>query len=289
MVPGIIRFRLRASRIFQHWRVLLIIMGVVPAWGSEPAPEFSGEFTQGGLVLGRAPPGSRITLDGEPVPVTPSGHFLLGFGRDAEPASELQLTLTGGTLWQSRVTVAPREFKIQRINGLPPAQVTPPPQVLKRIRDESVKVARARAQTRASPDFLSGFQWPVEGPITGVYGSQRILNGEPRQPHYGVDVGVPTGTLVRAPAPGLVVLAEPDLYFSGGTLILDHGYGLSSSFLHLSALLVKPGARVAAGEPIARVGATGRVTGPHLDWRMNLGQVRIDPVLVLKAIPRAEP
>ncbi len=289
MVPGIIRFHLAASRIFRLWWVL-VITAAAPAWGSEPAPEFSGEFTQGGLVLGRAPPGSRITLDGKPVPVTPTGHFLLGFGRDAGPASDLQVTLTGGaTRWQSRLAVAPREFRIQRINGLPPAQVTPPPEVLKRIRDESVKVARARAGARASPDFLAGFQWPVEGPITGVYGSQRILNGEPRQPHYGVDVGVPTGTLVRAPAPGLVVLAEPDLYFSGGTLILDHGYGLSSSFLHLSALLVESGTEVRAGDPIARVGATGRVTGPHLDWRMNLGQVRLDPVLVLKAIPHADP
>jgi murein DD-endopeptidase MepM/ murein hydrolase activator NlpD len=219
------------------------------------------------------------------VGITQAGVFLLGFGRDAAAHSELRGIGPDGTVWSMALAIAPRQFKIQRISGLPPAQVTPPPEVLARIGRENARVAEARALIRASEDFLGGFDWPVRGPITGVYGSQRILNGEPRQPHYGVDVGVPTGTLVRAPAAGRVTLAEPDLYFSGGTLILDHGYGLSSSFLHLSKLLVKVGAQVAAGDPIAEVGATGRVTGPHLDWRMNLGSVRIDPTLVMTALP----
>ncbi len=255
------------------------------ARGAGAAPLVAGEFTQGGLAVGRVAAGSRVTLDGKPVPVTASGVFLLGFGRDAGPASVLHSKAPDGSEWQQTLAIVPREFQVQRINGLPAAQVTPPEEVLRRIREESVRVARARAGLRPSDDFLAGFQWPVKGPITGVYGSQRILNGEPRQPHYGVDVGVPTGTLVRAPAAGLVVLAEPDLYFSGGTLIVDHGQGLSSSFLHLSELLVAPGAQVAAGDPIARVGATGRVTGPHLDWRMNLGAVRLDPTLVMRALP----
>jgi murein DD-endopeptidase MepM/ murein hydrolase activator NlpD len=261
--------------------------GLVYADGAAPA--LVGEFTQGGLVIGQAAAGSRVTLDGQLVPITTAGIFLLGFGRNAGRLSQLRGTRPDGTAWQVELTIAPRDFKIQRINGLPQAQVTPPAEVLARIRAENSKVARARAERRISDDFLTGFTWPVEGPITGVYGSQRILNGEPRQPHYGVDVGVPTGTVVRAPAAGLVTLAEPDLYFSGGTLILDHGYGLSSSFLHLSKLLVAPGTHVAAGDPIAHVGATGRVTGAHLDWRMNLGTVRVDPTLVMKALPRPGP
>ena len=264
-------------------------MLVVSLCHGQPAvPVFSGEFTQGALVVGRVPAGSRITLDDQPVAMARDGVFLLGFGRDAGPAAELRGVTPEGSSWHIPLQIAPRNFKVQRINGLPQAQVTPPPEVLARIRSENARVASARARVRASDDFLGGFAWPVQGPITGVYGSQRILNGEPRQPHYGVDVGVPTGTLVRAPAAGQVTLAEPDLYFSGGTLILDHGYGLSSSFLHLSRLLVEPGVQVAAGDPIAEVGATGRVTGAHLDWRMNLGKVRIDPTLVMQALPIAD-
>jgi murein DD-endopeptidase MepM/ murein hydrolase activator NlpD len=123
------------------------------------------------------------------------------------------------------------------------------------------------------------------GPITGVYGSQRVYNGVPKNPHYGVDYAAPTGTEVVAPAAGIVRLAHPDLFYSGGTMIIDHGHGLSSSFLHLSGLLVAEGARVTRGQPIALVGATGRATGPHLDWRMNWHQQRIDPQLVLETLP----
>ena len=275
----------RISRLLCVAAVSIAYSG--PGFGAEPV--FSGDFTQGALVMGRTAAGTVVTLDGNPVTVTETGVFLLGFPREADPASELRGHGPEGGQWRLDITIVPRDFPIQRINGLPSAQVTPPSEVLQRIREESSKVARARATSRQIADFLAGFAWPVEGPITGVYGSQRILNGEPRQPHFGVDIGVPTGTLVRAPAPGLVVLAEPDLYFSGGTLILHHGYGLSSSFLHLSELLVAPGTTVAAGDPIARVGATGRVTGPHLDWRMNLHNVRIDPTLVMSALPRPDP
>lgn len=284
----IIRCLVKAARGGMRVAAGLTVAALCWGAGNGAEPSFNGAFTQGGLVMGVTVAGSVVTLDGSPVPVTDAGVFLLGFSREAGPVSELHGRSPNGDAWRLELAIAPRDFKIQRINGLPSAQVTPPPEVLKRIRDESVRVARARATFREVADFLAGFQWPVQGPITGVYGSQRILNGEPRQPHFGVDIGVPTGTLVRAPAPGVVVLAEPDLYFSGGTLILDHGYGLSSSFLHLSALLVEPGTTVAAGDPIARVGATGRVTGPHLDWRMNLNKVRIDPTLVMEAIPASE-
>ena len=181
----------------------------------------------------------------------------------------------------------PREYRIQRIDGLPPGKVTPrSKEDLARIRREVAMVKRARLTDDARTDFLGGFRWPIKGPISGVYGSQRILNGEPRQPHYGVDIAVPTGTKALAPAAGVVTLAHPDMFFSGGTLIVDHGHGLSSAFLHLSRILVKKGQRVAQGQPIAEVGATGRVTGPHLDWRINLFGRRIDPELLVGPMPK---
>jgi murein DD-endopeptidase MepM/ murein hydrolase activator NlpD len=260
---------------------LAVLILAAPHAGSESPPK----LVQGGLYITQVPPGTTAQLPGGKVIVTREGILLAAVGRDFPPLAELTLRLPGGIEQHQAMGVEQRQFKVQRINGLPTQKVTPPKAVLERIRAEQVRVSKARAVRRPQADFHAGFRWPVEGPITGVYGSQRILNGEPRQPHYGVDVGVPTGTPVVAPSPGLVTLAERDLYFSGGTLIVDHGYGLSSTFLHLSEILVKVGARVEQGQAIAKVGATGRVTGPHLDWRMNLENVRIDPVLVLEVLP----
>ena len=249
------------------------------------ALSLSGDLAQGGIAVGRLPPGATVVLPGGHAVVTDAGLVLLAVGRDFPAQAEVVVRLPSGLEQSETIAVRQRQFNIQRIDGLPPRQVTPPAEVLARIRSEQARVGRARAQQRRHADFVAGFRWPVEGPITGVYGSQRVLNGQPRQPHYGVDIGVPTGTMVVAPSPGLVTLADDDLYFSGGTLIIDHGYGLSSSFLHLSEILVAEGEYVAQGQAIAKVGATGRVTGPHLDWRMNLGNVRVDPVLVLAALP----
>ncbi len=249
------------------------------------ALSLSGDLAQGGIAVGRLPPGATAVLPGGHAVVTDAGLLLLAVGRDFPAQAEVVVRLPSGLEQSETIAVRQRQFNIQRIDGLPPRQVTPPAAVLARIRSEQARVGRARAQHRRHADFSAGFRWPVEGPITGVYGSQRVLNGQPRQPHYGVDIGVPTGTMVVAPSPGLVTFADDDLYFSGGTLIIDHGYGLSSSFLHLSEIIVAEGEHVRQGQAIAKVGATGRVTGPHLDWRMNLGNVRIDPVLVLAALP----
>jgi murein DD-endopeptidase MepM/ murein hydrolase activator NlpD len=168
---------------------------------------------------------------------------------------------------------------------LPPDKVTPPSSLLDRIRRENAWVDEARRRDIPQTYFLSGFAWPVTGRISGVYGSQRILNGEPRQPHYGVDIAAPVGTPVRAPADGVVTLAEPNLYYTGVTLIIDHGYRLSSTLMHLSRLHVKVGQQVRKGEVVAAVGASGRVTGPHLDWRMNWREARIDPALLVPPMP----
>ena len=181
------------------------------------------------------------------------------------------------------LTIRAREYDIQRIEGLPRKMVTPPAETLARIRAESAKVRAARDIDSAEIHFSVPFIWPAKVRISGVYGSQRILNGEPRQPHFGVDVAAPTGTPVHAPAAGEIRLAELDLYYSGGTIILDHGHGLSSSFLHMSRVDVVVGQQVAQGEVIGAIGATGRVTGAHLDWRMNWFEQRLDPALLVAA------
>jgi murein DD-endopeptidase MepM/ murein hydrolase activator NlpD len=266
---------------------LTVLLGALATLLTLPGLVLEGQATQGGLVLGQTQPGAEVALDGNPVRVWRDGTFLIGFGRDAPAAAALRVVLPDETVIDRTLAVSQREFRVQRIDGLPPSRVQPPPEVSERIRREAELVRGARGQTADRADYAGGFSWPLTGRISGVYGSQRILNGEPRQPHYGVDVARPAGTVVSAPAPGTVSLAEPDLYFSGGTLIIDHGRGLSSTFIHLSRILVAVGDRVAAGDPIAEVGATGRATGPHLDWRMNLGDVRLDPALLAGPMPKS--
>ncbi len=254
-----------------------------------PGLSLEGQATQGGLIQGQTLPGAEVTLDQDPVRVWPDGRFLIGLGREAAPDAALRVVLPDGRVIEHALPVTQRTFRIQRIDGLPPSRVSPPAEVTERIRREAGQVREARGRLSERADYAGGFTWPLTGRISGVYGSQRILNGEPRQPHYGVDVARPTGTVVSAPAPGTVTLAEPDLYYSGGTLIVDHGHGLSSTFIHLSRILVAVGDRVQTGDPIAEVGATGRATGPHLDWRMNLGDVRLDPALLAGPMPDTAP
>lgn len=243
--------------------------------------ELEGEPRQGALLIGRTEPGALIRVDGESVRVGENGVFLVGFGRDAPQRARIEAVFPDGGRVHRDLPVAQREYVIQRIDGLPPRKVTPSKEDMARIRKEYALVRQARDRDDARQDFLGGFEWPARGRISGVYGSQRVLNGKPRRPHYGVDVAAPVGTLVRAPAAGVVTLAHDDMFFSGGTLIVDHGHGLSSSFLHLHAILVKEGDQVRQGDPIAEIGATGRVTGAHLDWRMNLRGARLDPQLLV--------
>ena len=242
--------------------------------------KLSGNFVQGGLVFGQVAPGSSVKINDHQVRVAVNGEFIIGFGRDYSETASLNIVSQDGSKHQHSLQIAKREYKIQHINGLPKAQVNPDEKTLVRIKQESKSIAQARSLDEERMNFKSGFIWPVKGPITGVFGSQRILNGEPRQPHYGIDVAAPTGTPVIAPAAGVVTYAS-DMYFSGGTLVLDHGHRLSSSFLHLDKILVRVGDRIEQGEKIALVGATGRVTGAHLDWRMNWHGQRIDPGLLM--------
>lgn len=262
---------------------LLAMLGLISA--AAAATTLDGNFTQGGLVIGRTAPGSSVALDGRAVRVAPDGLFVLGFHRDAPPGAELVVTTPDRGVERRSLAIAPRSYDIQRIDGLPPRMVTPPAEVLERIKRENARIAALREVDRPEPMFRSGFAWPATGRISGVYGSQRILNGEAKQPHYGVDIAAPVGTPIKAPADGVVVLAEVDLYYTGGTVILDHGHGLSSAFLHMSSVAVKAGDRLRQGDVLGALGATGRVTGPHLDWRMNWFDARIDPQLLVPPMP----
>jgi murein DD-endopeptidase MepM/ murein hydrolase activator NlpD len=239
-----------------------------------------GQFVQGGLVIGETTPGDQVTLDGRGVRVSKGGRFLFGFTRDAPGEVELVVTAPDGTVDRRVLKIQARDYDIQRIDGLPRKMVSPPADVLARIRREGAAIKVARMRDTARPFFGSGFEWPARGRISGVYGSQRVLNGKPRRPHYGIDIAGPVGTPVTAPADGVVRLAEPDLYYSGGTIILDHGHGLSSAFLHMETVTVGPGDEIRQGDPLGTIGATGRATGPHLDWRMNWFEQRLDPGLL---------
>ncbi|WP_175439550.1 M23 family metallopeptidase [Alteromonas lipolytica] len=247
------------------------------------ALELQGELTQGSLLRSEVPAGASVWLDDKPVKVLADGKFVIGFGRDAELTHVLRWQLPGEPAQTKTITLSAREYPTQRIEGVPQAMVTPPESVLARIKDDNWRVAKARKTSSELSYFANEFRWPAEGPITGVYGSQRIFNGVPKRPHYGVDVGAPKGTTVVAPVGGIVTLAEPDLYYSGGTIIIDHGLGVNSTFLHLSKLTVKTGDKVTQGQKIGEIGATGRATGPHLDWRINWFSERLDPALLVPA------
>lgn len=243
---------------------------------AQPPLQLRGEPAPGALLIGQTVPGASVWLDQKPLSVDGEGRFLFGFGRDDDGERRLRVEYQG-QVRERLLTLQPRTWNIQRVEGVPQRTVTPPPEALERIREEARQVREARLTDSRLTDFAVPFVWPASGRISGVYGSQRIYNGEPGNPHFGVDIAAPTGAPVLAPAGGVVSLAHPDMFYSGGTLIIDHGLGLSSTFLHLSRILVKPGQRVEQGEKIAEVGATGRSTGPHLDWRLNWYQERLDP------------
>ncbi len=247
------------------------------------AVELEGKFRQGGLIFGKVTPGTKISLDGRVLRVSAEGDFVFGFGRDAPTHATLHIGRAGRAVEERKLEVSARKYRVQRIDGLPRRMVTPPPAVLARIKRENGAIAKARAGDSPAVHFRGTWLRPAPGPVTGVYGSQRILNGKPRRPHFGVDFAAPVGTPVVAPAGGKIVLAHNDMYYTGGTIIIDHGHGLTSAFLHLSALSVKRGDDVVRGQRIGAIGATGRATGPHLDWRINWFDSRLDPAFLLPA------
>lgn len=245
------------------------------------ALELDGTLTQGALIVGRGVPGARAALNGRALRVSPEGAFAFGFGRDAPGSATLELKPRQAPPETHLLHVAARQYEEQRISGLPPAQVTPPPETMERIRREQAMLNAARAHDTPGANFAGGFIWPASGRISGVYGSRRILNGEPRAPHLGLDIAAPTGTPVAAAAGGIVRLAQPDFYFTGGSIVLDHGHTVMTFYIHLSRLLVRDGQEVGQGESIGLVGATGRVTGPHLHLGLFWAGTALDVALVL--------
>lgn len=259
--------------------VLPLLTLVASAFASDDLPR---SVAQGGVAFGRVPPGVSIEVDGKPVRVSARGEYLLAAARDATGHVRLTMIDATGARRAHQVPIEPRKFKVERVDGVPPSTVDPPPEIAARIEREQAAVAAVRARDDDRQDWREGFDLPVKARVSGVFGSQRIYNGKPGAPHSGFDLAAPAGTPVRAPAPGVVTFAAPDLYLTGGTLVLDHGHGLSSTFLHLSRLDASVGARIARGEIVGAVGATGRATGPHLHWGMNLFGTRVDPQLMLR-------
>lgn len=262
-----------------------VLAGVfmAPVWSQ--CVEVQGDPVEGGLIWAKVAPAVKVQLDDQDLDVLPNGYVVAAFHRDAPATSVLKV----GDDCEYQLDVGQREYRIQRVEGVPQRTVTPPKEQLERIRRERQLVAAAKATVVERPEWLmqidGGFVWPVQGPISGVYGSQRVYNGKPGSPHYGVDIAVPKGTPIYAPAAGVVTLAEPDLFYSGGTVILDHGYGLSSSFLHMSEVSAAVGDELVPGDLIGSVGATGRATGPHLDWRMSWRNRRVDPQRLVPPMP----
>jgi len=241
------------------------------------ATTFEGKFIQGSFILGKTDPGSEVFIDKKQVKVTPDGFFAFGLGRDRK--NDVVITINKKKIVKK---VYKRKYNIQRIDGLEEKKVTPPEEVYERIKRENKWIGQARAIDSDLTFFAKKFIIPVENAIiSGVYGSQRILNGKPKWPHYGLDFAADEGTKIKAMLDGIVTLVEPDLFYTGGTLIFDHGHGISTLYMHMEKILVKKGQKIKQGDIIGTVGSTGRTTGAHLDVRLNWFQIRLDPATVL--------
>ena len=260
-------------------KILLILAILFPLKVS--AIEFIGNFSQGNYILGITEPNTKIIVNKTEVRVSKDGYFVFGIDRDRK--YDLVITkISNGKKEKIVKKILKRKYKIQRIDGLPENKVTPPESVYKRIKAENNRIGEARAINSELNFFKDKFIMPVDGIITGVYGSQRILNGKPKWPHYGIDIAAKQGTQIKSSATGIVTMAEDNLYYTGGTIIMDHGHGISTIYSHLENVLVSVGDKINQGDIIGTVGSTGRSTGPHLDFRINWFQTRLDPMSVLK-------
>ena len=250
-------------------------------FSSANALDLEGNFIQGGLVFGKLEHKAKVYFDNQIIPVDKYGNFLLGFKRKHKNQSTVNIIYDSGKTINKKINISKRRYKIQKINNIDKNKVTPPKSVFDRIIRETALIKKSKKIFYDISYYKVGFIMPVEGIITGIYGSQRILNGIPKRPHYGIDIANKKGTIIVSPSDGIVVLAQDDLYFSGGTIIISHGLGLTSSLLHLSEIFVKVGEKVYLGQEVGRIGSTGRSTGPHLDWRMEVNGTRIDPQLLI--------
>ena len=273
--------------------LLLTAISVAPPCADAASPQiqsgtagqvssvFPPSASQGAMVIGKVPPGSTVVYAGRSLRPTAYGSVVFGIGRDATGPLQLDVQPPNAATQHISINVTPRDWPIEHINGTPPATVNPPPAIAARIEQEQAQVTAVRSRDGDELGFAQPFIWPVQGRISGRFGNQRVYDGTPKAPHSGMDIAAATGTPVKAPADGVVTFANPGLYLTGGTVVLDHGHGISSNFLHLSRIDVKVGDVIKQGDTLAAVGATGRATGPHLHWGMNWFDVRIDPLLVL--------
>lgn len=283
------------ARPARSWmlRTGLLLFALTSAPDGSQAAEHGSAFPasapQGALIRAHVDPHAKVRFAGHDLRVGPQGEIAFGVGRDESGPVTVEVMTADGKRKHVAIQITPRDWPVERIVGVPPKTVEPPPEIAARIKREQARVVAARARDDARVDFMETFQWPVTGRISGRFGNQRVyvVNGKdvPKSPHSGMDIAVPEGTPVHAPASGIVSFAEPDLYLTGGTVLIDHGHGVSSNFLHLSRIDVKLGQRVTQGEIIGAAGMTGRATGPHVHWGLNWFKVRLDPLLLLEPDP----
>jgi len=269
------------KKIPAHFFAIFSALVLTSAAPANAVPVLNGEATQGGMLWGQVAPGTKVYLGGTAVAVHKDGTFVVGFSRYETGVTTLEYAYSNGATERQDITVQPREFNIEHVNGLPPKTVSPPPEWAARRKVENGRVGSARAVMMPEINWADGFLKPAEGRFSGFYGSQRILNGKPRSPHYGLDIAADVGTPIWAPAGGVVRLAASDFLLEGGIVIIDHGLGITSTLFHMNSVAVKEGARVAKGDVIGTVGAKGRANGPHVDWRVNWRSIRLDPMLLL--------
>ena len=256
---------------------------MVQAWADDTV--INGRLEQGGVAVGTAPAGSTIIFNGRALTATDSGHFVIGFDRDAPASVELEIKQPDGTSEHRQLTIQPRKWAIERVQGLPQGLVTPDPATEMRIAADNKLMAAVRERTEPVPFYESGFIRPAEGRISGVFGSQRVLNGVPRAPHVGLDIAGPVGTPIRAAADGIVSLAKADMVLTGQSVVIEHGFGLDTVYIHMSAIRVSDGQRVKQGDVIGAIGQSGRANGPHLHFGVTWFNTRLDPETVLAVLP----
>jgi murein DD-endopeptidase MepM/ murein hydrolase activator NlpD len=258
---------------------------ILPMTNAQAAIQLSGEMQQGGLIVGKTDANNTVTLNDKVLTVSPKGDYVFAFSRDDKTQYTLTVTAPTGTVETQTFTPKKREYKISRVEGISKKIMNPNKKANIRAGVDRAAMVKVRKVSSDLTYFSQGFIAPRSSRITGVYGSQRFYNGVPKNPHFGVDYAGSIGAPVKAPASGTVLLWVPDMFYSGGTLVIDHGHGITSNFLHLSASMVKVGDKVKQGQVVAKIGNSGRVTGPHLDWRMNWHSVRFDPQLAMKILP----
>lgn len=266
--------------------LVLISLITVPQWAL--ALSLSGRIEQGGIVFGSVEKEATVMLDGRTLSLSETGRFVFGLDRDAKPTATLVVRYPNGSETTEVLSVAKREWIVERVDGLPQNTVTPDPETVKRIRAEGGMIVAARNRTEPLPFYETGFLLPAEGRISGVFGSQRILNGQPRSPHSGLDIAGPIGTPIRATADGIVSLVHDGMVLTGKTVMVDHGFGLDSVYIHMSDIAVEEGQRVQQGDVIGAIGMTGRTNGPHLHFGISWYGAKLDPETVLSALPASD-